>query len=164
MKRRYIYFGLLKIPNRTCTNIDLLNKGYFCFRIYIFKYFSILKQLKTNQNFVMTVSQPTGSPQQQKTAAAFFAKKKKNCSIINQQSPSRQMPVNSPDTCRLMDFPGRQTNFGSILAHCPPVPPPPVLKRMMELKEGVGGTPGAMGKVRVYLRVLTKGKNNLSAL
>ena len=108
-----------------------------------------------------------GSPQQHKTAAAFFAKKKKS----GLQLPPSANQLASPTRHSSSDHNGgshlsqtivsqmrSQTAYGSILSHCPPIPPPPVLKRMLEGKEGGnGGGQSAMGKVRVYLRVLTKG-------
>ena len=134
-----------------------------------------------NPAYVMTANQPlTATPHQQKTAAAFFAAKNKkktaNPALIpNQQSSPNRQPHISADfsaenghqmamNAAMANSNGQCRQFASVLTHCPPVPPPPVLKRMVESAGGAGGTvgsSGAMGKVRVYLRVLTRGREDV---
>ncbi len=87
----------------------------------------------------MTTNAVTGSPQQQKTAAAFFAKKKKTSgslqlppTVQNAASASLQSPQSGVDVGGLTANTRPPTGYGSILSHCPPVPPPPILKKMIE--------------------------------
>ena len=89
-----------------------------------------------------------GSQHQHKTAAAFFAKKNKKGSSLPPSSP-RRIPEgeHSPEDCR---------GFTSILTKCPPPPPQQLFKKLQEPKD----TGQGMGKVRVYLRVMTTGSQD----
>ena len=87
----------------------------------------------------MTANAVTGSPQQQKTAAAFFAKKKKTSgslqlppAVQTAAGASLQSPQSGLDIGGLTAGTQPPTGYGSILSHCPPVPPPPILKKMLE--------------------------------
>ena len=93
--------------------------------------------------YVIAPPPQVGSEHQHKTAAAFFAKKSKKGGNIP-ASPRRFNDQNTAND-QLM------TGFAGVLGRCPPPPPSTLLKKIHEPKDSQG-----LGKVRVYLRVMTE--------
>ena len=102
-----------------------------------------IKQGRYDPAYVIAPPPQVGSDHQHKTAAAFFAKKNKKGGSIP-ASPRRSCEQN-PSNDHLM------TGFAGILGRCPPPPPGILLKKMLEPRDNQG-----LGKVRVYLRVMTE--------
>ena len=103
----------------------------------------MIEQGRYDPTYVIAPPPQVGSDHQHKTAAAFFAKKNKKGGSIP-ASPRRSCEQNPPND-HLM------TGFAGILGRCPPPPPGILLKKMLEPRDNQG-----LGKVRVYLRVMTE--------